>query len=104
MKKGNYCPLLKKDCIEMKCAWYGQVRGTNPNTGNEVDDWQCVINFLPMLLIENSHKQAQTGAAIESFRNESLRQNAIQAHMMTQTIAQAVLAGSIEETEIKLLN
>ena len=52
--KGKYCPLIKKDCIEHKCAWYTYVRGYNPNTGQEVDEWSCTINFLPMLLIEIS--------------------------------------------------
>lgn len=73
--KGKYCPLIKKDCIEQKCAWYTYVRGFNPNTGQEVDEWSCTVNFLPMLLIENSQQQRQTGAAVESFRNEMVKAN-----------------------------
>ena len=73
MKKGNLCPLLKKDCVEHKCAWFCQVRGTNPNTGQPVDEWQCVVSLLPVLLIENSQQQRSTGAAVESFRNESVK-------------------------------
>jgi len=34
-----------------------------------------VDSFLPMLLIENSQQQRQTGAAIESFRNEMVQAN-----------------------------
>ena len=52
-----------------------QVRGTNPNTGQEVDEWDCSIKWLPMLLIENSQQQRQTGAAVESFRNEMVKAN-----------------------------
>ena len=73
--KGKYCPLIKKDCIEHKCAWYTYVRGYNPNTGQDVDEWSCTINFLPMLLIENSQQQRSTGAAVESFRNEMVKAN-----------------------------
>ena len=29
-------------------------------------------NWMPFLLIENSQKQRETGAAVESFRNETL--------------------------------
>lgn len=47
-----------------------EVRGTNPNTGAEVNEWACAIKWLPMLLIENSQQQRGTNAAIESFRNE----------------------------------
>ena len=60
MKKGTYCPLIKKDCIENKCAWYTQIRGVNPNTGQEVDDWECAVKWMPMLIIEVAQKSNQT--------------------------------------------
>ena len=75
IKPGNYCPLLKKDCIGLQCAWFTQVRGYNPNTGKEVDEWSCAIAWLPVLLIENSQQQRSTGAAVESFRNEMVKAN-----------------------------
>jgi hypothetical protein len=78
MKKnesGNFCPLIKKDCIEHKCSWYMHVRGMNPNTGQEVDHWSCAVTWMPMLTIENSQQQRQTGAAVESFRNEVVKSN-----------------------------
>ena len=57
----------------MQCSWFTQVRGMNPNTGEEVDDWSCAITWLPTLMIENSQQQRATGAAIESFRNETVK-------------------------------
>ncbi len=75
IKPGNYCPLMKKDCIGLQCAWFTQVRGHNPNTGKEVDEWACAITWLPVLLIENSQQQRSTGAAVESFRNEMVKAN-----------------------------
>jgi hypothetical protein len=74
-KVENYCPLIKKKCIEHKCAWYTQVRGLNPNTGAEVDEWACAIAWMPMMAIEIAQKENQTGAAVESFRNEVVRTN-----------------------------
>ena len=41
----------------------------------QVDEWACSIQFLPMLLIENSQQQRGTGAAVESFRNEMVKAN-----------------------------
>jgi hypothetical protein len=73
--KNNYCPLIKKECIQNKCAWYTHIRGINPNTGQEVDEWNCTISWIPMLLIENSQQQRSTGAAVESFRNEMVKAN-----------------------------
>jgi hypothetical protein len=75
LKNGNFCPLIKKDCVGLKCSWFTQVRGTNPNTGKEIDEWACAIAWTPILLIENSLMQRQTGAAVESFRNEMTKAN-----------------------------
>jgi len=75
IKPGKFCPLIGEDCLELKCAWYSQVRGVNPQTGQEVDEWGCAVTWMPMLLIENSQQQRQTGAAVESFRNETVKVN-----------------------------
>ena len=79
-----YCPLMKKKCIGAKCAWHTTIRGTNPNTGAEVDEPGCVVAFLPMLLIENSKQQRSTTAATESFRNEMVK-----AHTTDQELLKA---------------
>ena len=75
LKQGSLCPLLKKDCVQMQCAWFTQLRGKNPQTGADVDEWGCAVTWLPMLMIENSQQQRQTGAAVESFRNEMVKAN-----------------------------
>jgi len=75
LKNGTFCPLIKKDCIGLACAWMTRVQGVDMNTGNQVDEYQCAIAWMPMLLIENSGQQRQTGAAVESFRNEMVKSN-----------------------------
>ncbi len=72
LEQGKFCPLIGEDCLGLKCAWFTQVRGTNPQTGEPVDEWGCAVTWMPLLLIENSQQQRQTGAAVESFRNETL--------------------------------
>ena len=72
------CPLNSfEPCKELECAWFMKVVGTNPNTGKEVDEWGCSMAWLPMLMIENSQQQRQTGAAVESFRNEMVKANEV---------------------------
>jgi hypothetical protein len=72
------CPLNSfEPCKELECAWFMKVVGTNPNTGKEVDEWGCSMAWLPILLIENSQQQRQTGAAVESFRNEMVKNNEV---------------------------
>jgi hypothetical protein len=70
------CPLNNfEPCKQLECAWFLKIRGSNPNTGEDVDDWGCAIAWMPVLLIENSQQQRQTGAAVESFRNEMVKSN-----------------------------
>lgn len=70
LEPGKFCPLIKKDCIGLQCSWFTQVRGTNPQSGAEVDDWACAIAWLPMLLINTAQEVRQGAAATESFRNQ----------------------------------
>ena len=83
LKPGNFCPLIKDECKGLQCNWFTQVRGTNPNTGKEVDEWGCAVTWLPVLLIENSQQQRHTGAAVESFRNEMVRANEVTSLLLT---------------------
>ena len=73
LEQENWCPLIGEECMKLKCAWFTQIRGQNPQSGEEVDEWGCAVTRLPMLLIENSQQQRQTGAAVESFRNETVK-------------------------------
>ena len=77
------CPLDGfKPCRQLECAWFMKVVGTNPNTGKEVDEWGCSMAWLPMLMIENSQQQRQTGAAVESFRNEMVKANEVSQRVL----------------------
>jgi len=66
---------FKKSCRELalSCPKFVHIAGLNPNSGEQVNKYGCVDGFLPMLLIENSQQQRQTAAAVESFRNETVR-------------------------------
>ena len=95
------CPLGSK-CEEIKdnklhrCMWHIKVRGTNPNTGEEVDNYGCAMTWMPILLIENSQQQRQTGAAVESFRNEMINAN--------ETSKQLLLSASKIMNDEKLIS
>jgi hypothetical protein len=72
------CPLDGfKPCRQLECAWFMQIRGTNPNSGEPVDEWGCSMAWMPMLMIENSQQQRGTSAAVESFRNEMVKNNEV---------------------------
>jgi len=71
----TFCPFIKGECMQLKCMFFTQLRGVDNNTGKEIEDWDCAIKWIPMLLVENSNMQRQTGAAVESFRNEMVKAN-----------------------------
>ena len=84
------CPLDGfKPCRQLDCAWFMKVRGNNPNTGEEIDDYGCSIAWLPVLMIENSQQQRQTGAAVESFRNDMVKANDMSQQVLMATLQHA---------------
>jgi hypothetical protein len=74
-KAATFCPLIRKDCVEHRCAWYVQIRGVDPNNGQELNQFGCAVAWMPLLAIENAQQGRQTGAAVESFRNEMVTAN-----------------------------
>ena len=72
LKDGNLCPLIGEDCRELECAWYTKISGTHPQTGEPVDEYGCAVAWIPFLQVDNSKAINQTGAAIESLRNETV--------------------------------
>src|SRR3990167_4816940 len=69
LKSGTFCPLLKEDCIQFKCAFWTHLRGTHPQTGKEIDEYDCAVRWLPVMVIETTQQTRQVGAAVESLRN-----------------------------------
>ena len=96
LSPGKFCPLIGKDCIGLQCSWFTQIRGMNPNTGEEIDEWGCAVTWLPTLMVENSQQQRATGAAIESFRNETVKST-----MKAQEIYQRELELKAQERLLK---
>ena len=72
------CP-LGSECEEIRdnkiyrCMWYTKLVGDDPNTGELIEDWSCAISWMPTLQIEMANTNRQTGAAVESFRNETVK-------------------------------
>jgi len=74
----NNCPLDNfNPCRQLECAWFMKIQGKNPQDGTDIDEWGCSMAWLPVLMIENSQQQRQTGAAVESFRNEMVKANEV---------------------------
>lgn len=84
------CPYtgFSKTCfdgvVKHSCPKWVKVTGSNPNTGEMLDKYDCSDAWVPMLLIENSQQQRQTGAAVESLRNVVAKVNGYVPEMLQQ--------------------
>lgn len=94
------CPLDNfNPCRQTKCAWFMKVVGKNPNTGDPLEDWGCAMTWLPALTIENSNMQRQTGAAVESFRNEMVKSNQVSQQILLSAANLQIPTKAIEHKE-----
>jgi hypothetical protein len=94
LDKKLICPLLHKECIEdgtmvdgeiVACKFWVEVEGKHPQTGVDIKQGDCCLNWMPIILIENSKTNRETGAAIESFRNEMVKSNQVTQQILLTT-------------------
>lgn len=70
--KGETCPFHRCDVSKVchTCPLFIKLRGKDPQSQNEIDEWGCSFAFLPILLIENAQQSRLVGAEVNAFRNE----------------------------------
>lgn len=81
---GHTCEKAVDGKVE-RCRWFVRVQGMDPQTGQSVDKDDCAITWLPILTIEMSRTNRGQTAALESFRNEMVKDN--------QTLQRAIAEG-----------
>ena len=97
VESGDHCPLMGKTCIGLQCAWFTKVQGSNPQNGQDVEEWACAVAWLPMLAIENSQNTRMSGAAVESFRNEMVKRMDMPITPTTPTIGNIDITNLLED-------
>jgi len=55
--------------MEHQCVLWSHFRGTNPNTGEPVDEFDCDLHWQSVLSIENAQQTRQLAASVDSLRN-----------------------------------
>lgn len=72
------CPLGSK-CEEIRdnklyrCAWFTELKGRNPQTGEHIDEKACAIAWLPVMQVEVAQANRGTGDAVISLREETIK-------------------------------
>lgn len=83
----QWCAIVKGPCWRHRCAQYRHVIGKHPQSGKDIEEYDCVFNWVPILTIENTQQTIQLAAAIESERNELIKEGV----RNRQTLASAAL-------------
>ena len=70
----NYlCPYtgFKKPCVKLRatCPKWIHIKGLHPQTGQEIDCFDCADQWQSVLAIEGAQQSRQAAAATESLRN-----------------------------------
>ncbi len=81
LEQETFCPLIKKPCRGLKCLWFTHLIGIHPQTGKNIDEWDCAMKWLPILMIENTKETMSLAASIDSFRNETMKGQVAVMHM-----------------------
>lgn len=70
--QGETCPFHRCDVSEVchKCPLFVQLRGKDPQSKKEIDEWGCAFGWLPVLLIENAQQSRAVGAEVKSFSDQ----------------------------------
>jgi hypothetical protein len=64
------CPILSVGqpdmvpCVEHRCRWFQKIEGTNPQTGEPVEPWDCAVPMLFVAVLENAKQQRDTRKAV----------------------------------------
>ena len=89
------------ECVtEHKCRKWVQVLGKHPQTGEEVNAFDCADRWSTALQLSETQATRQVGAAVESFRNQMVVLNT--SERVDQIVADEQ-AKAIEQEQQKLL-
>lgn len=81
------CPMHQKAMVKVchTCPLWMSLRGKNPQTGEELDDWNCAMAWGPLLAVNAAREMAMLGAEMNAMRNETKK--ASDEHLTMAAIA-----------------
>ena len=71
---GHRCERVAGEVVS-RCALYTNIKGKDPQSEEIIDEWRCALSWTPILMVENAQTNRGQTQALESFRNEVVRQN-----------------------------
>lgn len=87
------CPFMggKKMCtVCHKCNFWEHIRGKNPNTGEDIDRWDCTLKLQYLMQMENNKFTYELGSAVESMRNVNVEYERLKLRMQYRNDPEAL--------------
>ena len=85
----NACEYIQMNEVH-RCNKFIAIAGRTPD-GDDVDEWRCSDAWIPTLILENAMTNRGQTEAIESFRNESVKGQAIFNNLLATATEQKKL-------------
>ena len=91
------CPLIKKECIKDKCAWWGEFGMKEVATGKVTKTYSCIVVKLPSLMIEQTEKLGKHTTIMDNVKNR------LECVVDNGTNQNKIFAGMVEMSRRKSL-
>jgi len=73
IQPGNFCPLLKKECVQTQCKWFRPVDCVKPGTAEHFQEWDCAMSWLVVLQKDAISAALTTTASTDKMCNEVVK-------------------------------
>jgi hypothetical protein len=82
-RKRRFCPMMKEMCVnghtksmgeymdgeQNICRFWTHIAGKDPQSERMLDQWDCSLAWMPMLMIENAQMTRQVVASVDRNNN-----------------------------------
>ena len=85
---GHQCETVKGEEIH-RCAWFTELAGKNPQTGEMINDKGCAIAWLPIMQVETAQAMRGTNHAVVTLREETIKRQDMAIYTMKTKLIEA---------------
>lgn len=81
---GLRCPMFRKDVSKVchTCAWFTQIEGIHPHTGDRMDKWMCAMSAQVLVTIDAGRQAAASAETTQELRNDLHRERQAQTRLL----------------------
>ncbi|MGE0373176.1 MAG: hypothetical protein AB7Q01_15010 [Gammaproteobacteria bacterium] len=90
---GKLCHYNRQPCMRMECARWRNIKGMDPQTGQQLDRWDCGDNLQEFLILEQNKLLREFNAELATLRAE----NYIQMETLLLSVGRPDILAKVKE-------